>query len=90
VCGDEYTIADMAIWPWVMCLGRWYKASTYLDLPSYAHLQAWYARVDARPAVQRGIRVNGLGPDQVADRHSRKDFDAAETNKPAGESSTSK
>ena len=78
LCGDEYTIADMAVMPWVLCCEEFYEASEFLDLPSYAHVTAWMARIKARPAVMKGLRVNGLseafGP-PLKERHSRSDFD---------------
>ncbi|KAJ1450513.1 glutathione S-transferase [Pelagophyceae sp. CCMP2097] len=75
LCGDEYTIADMDVWPWVMCFTKFYKADEFLQMDKYANLAAWYKRVESRPAVQRGIRVNGFGDDAVKDRHSKADFD---------------
>lgn len=74
VCGDEYTIADMAIFPWILCLSRGYKAETFLSLPDYKHVARWSAALLARPAVQRGLRVNGFGDDAVPERHSPEDF----------------
>ena len=78
LCGDEYTIADMAVMPWVLCCEEFYKASEFLDLPSYAHVAAWVARIRARPAVQKGLRVNGFGDafgPPVKERHSRADLE---------------
>ena len=78
VCGDEYTIADMAIMPWILCLREFYGASEFLDLDSYEHISAWVARIRARPAVKRGLRVNGWGENfgpPVKNRHPRADFD---------------
>lgn len=80
VAGDEYTIADMAIWPWYgnMVLGRSYNAGEFLDVTSYRHLLAWAEKIDARPAVMRGRRVNrswGPAEEQVPERHSARDFD---------------
>jgi GSH-dependent disulfide-bond oxidoreductase len=79
VAGDDYTIADMAIWPWYgnMVLSRSYNAGEFLDVTSYKHLLAWAQKIDARPAVQRGRRVNrSWGPveEQVPERHSARDF----------------
>ena len=80
MCGDEYSIADMAIWPWYggVILGRVYDAVEYLDAGSYTHLNRWAKLIDARKAVQRGRRVNKVfGPEeeQMAERHSAADFD---------------
>lgn len=75
VCDDEYTIADMAIYPWIRCLDVHYNAKEYLQLEEYSNVQRWMKSLEAREAVQRGLRVNGFGPDAVVERHSIKDFD---------------
>jgi len=75
LCGDEYTIADMAVWPWIKALSDGYKADEFLSLREYVQLNAWVERVGKRPAVQRGVRVNGFGRDAIEERHSRADFD---------------
>jgi len=72
--GDEYTIADMAIFPWILALSRFYKADDFLALPSYTHVARWREALLARPAVQRGLRVNSFGDDAVPERHSPDDF----------------
>ena len=74
MCGDEYSIADMAIFPWILCISRGYKAEVFLGLAEYKHLARWTAALLARPAVQRGLRVNGFGDDAVPERHSPDDF----------------
>jgi len=74
VCGDEYTIADMAIWPWIGCLDWGYSASEYLQLDQYKNVQRWMKTIEARDAVKRGRRVNGFFPDSIAERHSIEDF----------------
>lgn len=79
VCGDEYTIADMAIMPWVRCIDVFYKATKFVDTPSYKNVVAWVERLTQRDAVKRGLRVNGFGPDAVKERHSKADFDAPPT-----------
>ncbi|MGO4998191.1 glutathione-dependent disulfide-bond oxidoreductase [Oceanisphaera sp. W20_SRM_FM3] len=79
--GNEYSIADIAIWPWYGCLvlGETYDAAEFLDTDSYVHVQRWAKDIAARPAVQRGRIVNrtsaqaGLG---VSERHSAADIDA--------------
>jgi len=81
VAGDQYTIADMAIWPWygALVLGRLYGAAEFLDVDSYAHVKRWALAIDARPAVQRGRRVNrnwGKEAEQLPERHSASDFEA--------------
>jgi len=56
ICGDEYTIADIAIWPWygATVLGRQYDAAEFLDVASYKHVIRWAKQIDARDAVKRG------------------------------------
>ena len=78
VAGDEYSIADMAIWPWYggLVLGRLYDAAEFLDVANYTHVLRWAKQLDQRPAVQRGYSVNrnwGDGP-QLPERHSSGDF----------------
>ncbi|MBB3048469.1 GST-like protein [Litorivivens lipolytica] len=80
LAGDEYTIADMATYPWYGGLveGKLYEAAEFLDVESYTHVRRWSAEVGARPAVQRGRRVNRTWGDeerQVKERHSAADFD---------------
>ncbi|EKE43727.1 hypothetical protein OCGS_2061 [Oceaniovalibus guishaninsula JLT2003] len=77
IAGDEYTIADMAIWPWYgqLCLGRLYDAGRFLGVDSYRNVVEWAQKIDARPAVRRGRRVNRKGEDGVRERHSAEDLD---------------
>ena len=80
IAGDDYSIADMAIWPWYgqLVLGRLYNAATFLDVESYDHVMGWAKRIDARPAVQRGRMVNrsfGEPEMQLHERHSPQDFE---------------
>ncbi len=80
VCGDVYTIADMAIWPWYggLVLNRAYDAAEFLDAQSYHHVVRWAKDIDARPAVQRGRKVNrtwGPSEEQLHERHAASDFD---------------
>lgn len=74
ICGDEYTIADMAIAPWILCIIRAYNAGAFLDLPSYKHVAAWIERLQERKAFKRGLRVNGFTEDAVKERHAKTDF----------------
>ena len=79
LCGDTYTIADMAVFAWygVLVIDDLYKASEFLQVASYEHVVRWAKAIDARPAVQRGKRVNRTwGPEeqQLAERHSPTDF----------------
>lgn len=80
ICGDEYTIADIAIWPWygATALGYMYDAAEFLDVQSYEHLQRWARAVGERPAVKRGRMVNcfwGELNKQLHERHDASDFD---------------
>jgi GST-like protein len=81
ICGDEYTIADIAIWPWYgkLVLNTVYEASEFLNTDSYVHVVRWARDIEQRPAVIRGGRVNRTwGPDenQLKERHSAADIDA--------------
>jgi GST-like protein len=78
--GDEYSIADMAIWPWygVLVQGGVYDAAEFLQVQDYKHLNRWTEQIAARPAVQRGRMVNrawGEPAEQLHERHSASDFD---------------
>ena len=80
--GSDYSIADMAIWPWYgqLVLGRQYNAGTFLDVDSYINVKKWAELIDARPAVQRGRMVNRVSGDpsmQLHERHDAGDFDAS-------------
>ena len=81
IAGEDYTIADMAIWPWYgnLVLGRLYGDSArFLSVHEYAHVMAWAQRLDARPAVRRGRMVNrtfGEPHEQLHERHDASDFD---------------
>jgi GST-like protein len=81
IAGDDYSIADMAIWPWYgnLVLGRQYgDAATFLEADSYENVMAWAKKLDARPAVQRGRMVNrtsGAPHEQLLERHAASDFD---------------
>ena len=74
MAGDEYSIADIAIYPWYGWLvqGRLYGAGDFLSVHEYAHVRRWADAVGSRPAVQRGRlinRVRGDEPGEVAERH---------------------
>ncbi|MDH3225795.1 MAG: glutathione-dependent disulfide-bond oxidoreductase [Thermoleophilia bacterium] len=80
VAGDEYTIADMGIWPWYggLVLGKLYDSAEFLDVTSYEHVLRWAQEIKQRPAVRRGQRVNKMwGPEElrVPERHSASDLD---------------
>ncbi|MGD1880692.1 MAG: glutathione-dependent disulfide-bond oxidoreductase [Paracoccaceae bacterium] len=79
IAGNEYSIADMAIWPWYgqLCLGRLYDAATFLDVESYENVVAWARKIDKRPATLRGRMVNrtfGEPSLQLHERHAAEDF----------------
>ncbi len=81
IAGNEYTIADMAIWPWYgnLALGQAYgDAGTFLDVQTYRNVQRWTAEIAARPAVKRGRMVNRTSGDpseQLHERHDASDFE---------------
>ncbi|MCV6585472.1 MAG: glutathione-dependent disulfide-bond oxidoreductase [Marinibacterium sp.] len=80
IAGDDYTIADMAIWSWYgqLVLGRLYDAAEFLDVESYENVYRWARELDARPAVLRGRMVNrpfGEPSLQLHERHDASDFD---------------
>ena len=81
LAGDDYSIADMAVWPWYggLALGEIYgDAATFLDIASYRNLQRWTAELGARPALKRGRMVNRTTGDaslQLRERHDASDFD---------------
>lgn len=80
IAGDEYSIADIAIWPWYgnLVLGAVYNAAEFLDVDSYVNLKRWAEDISQREAVQRGRVVNrswGEEWEQVPERHSAEDID---------------
>ncbi|QDI76474.1 MULTISPECIES: glutathione-dependent disulfide-bond oxidoreductase [Leisingera] len=92
IAGEDYTIADIAIWPWYgqLVLGRLYDAAEFLDAESYKHVVRWAKAIDARPAVQRGRMVNrsfGEPHMQLHERHDASDFETRTQDKlePAAE-----
>lgn len=79
LCGEQYTIADMANYPWygILVQGKLYDAGDFLDVESYKNVVRWSQEIKQRPAVQRGIRVNrtwGQEKLQMPERHSAGDF----------------
>lgn len=91
--GDEYSIADMAIWPWygqLVLSGRLYEGSAeFLDVASYKHVVRWAKAINARDAVKRGCMVNNFrGPlkGQLRERHDAGDFDTKTQDKIEGQS----
>lgn len=80
LAGSEYTIADMATWPWYgqLVLGRLYDAAEFLDVQSYTNVHRWAKALNARPAVLRGRMVNkatGEPSLQLRERHDASDFE---------------
>lgn len=78
--GDDYSIADIAIWAWygALALGRLYEAGEFLDVESYEHVQRWAKEINDRPAVKRGVMVNrawGDADKQLRERHDASDFE---------------
>jgi len=79
-CGDDYSIADIAIWPWygALVLNTVYEAAEFLEAHTYTHVNRWAREIESRPTVQRGRMVNRVwGPpeEQLHERHDASDFD---------------
>ena len=80
LAGDDYTIADMAVWPWYGTLvkGQLYGAGEFLQVHEYVNVLRWTDRIAERPAVRRGRMVNrtwGQPSSQLHERHDGADFD---------------
>ncbi len=80
LAGDEFTIADMAVWPWYGTLvkGQLYEAGEFLQVQAYSHVLRWTNQIAQRPAVQRGRMVNrawGEPRSQLHERHDASDFE---------------
>ena len=80
LAGDEYTIADMAVWPWygTLAMGQLYEAGEFLQVQNYKNVLRWTTQIAQRPAVQRGRMVNRTFGDpakQLHERHDASDFD---------------
>jgi GSH-dependent disulfide-bond oxidoreductase len=80
ICGDHYSIADMAIFPWYgqMALGLMYEAGEFLQVHTYTHVLRWANLLAERPAVKRGRMVNrvqGAPSSQLHERHDASDFE---------------
>ena len=79
ICSEEYTIADIAIWPWygALVLGRLYDSEEFLDVKKYENVLRWARTINERKAVKRGIMVNkikGKLSSQLHERHNSSDF----------------
>jgi GST-like protein len=80
LAGDDYTIADMAAWPWYGTLikGELYESGEFLGVHAYNHVLRWADEIALRPAVQRGRNVNrawGDSPGRLLERHEASDFE---------------
>ena len=80
LAGSDYSIADMAVWPWYGTLvkGQIYEAGEFLQVQEYAHVLRWTDQIAQRPAVKRGRMVNrtwGQPSSQLHERHDARDFD---------------
>ena len=80
LAGEEYSIADMSVWPWYGALskGQLYEAGEFLQVQEYTNVIRWADQIAKRPAVQRGRKVNrtwGDADNQLAERHDASDFD---------------
>jgi GSH-dependent disulfide-bond oxidoreductase len=80
LAGDDYTIADMAVWPWygTLAKGQLYGSGEFLQVHEYANVLRWTDRIAERPAVRRGRMVNrtwGQPTSQLHERHDASDFD---------------
>ncbi len=81
MAGDDYSIADMAIWPWYGALvkGLVYSAGEFLSVQDYKHVGRWTDAIAKRPAVQRGRMVNRVSGDPASQLHERHDAGDFET-----------
>ncbi len=89
LAGPDYTIADMATWPWygAMAKGLIYDAGEFLQVQDYTHVRRWADAIGERPAVRRGRMVNrtvGAPSEQLLERHDASDFDTRTQDKLAG------
>ncbi|MEC4723572.1 glutathione-dependent disulfide-bond oxidoreductase [Noviherbaspirillum sp. CPCC 100848] len=80
IAGSDYTIADIAIWPWygILVKGELYDAARFLEVDNYRHVLRWANQIGLRPAVKRGRMVNrtwGEPSGQLHERHGSRDFD---------------
>ena len=91
LAGDDYSIADMAVWPWYGALakGQLYEAGEFLQVQAYTNVLRWTDRIAQRPAVQRGRMVNrtwGQPSSQLHERHDAVDFETRTQDKLAASS----
>lgn len=93
IAGADYSIADMAIWPWYgnLVLGRIYDAAEFIQAHTYKHVLRWAKQIDTRPTVQRACMVNRAWGDpkgQLHERHNASDFELRTQDKLALEGSS--
>ena len=89
LAGDDYTIADIAVWPWygVLTQGKLYNAGEFLDVESYKNVRRWTEQIAEREAVKRGRMVNRISGDlseQLHERHDASDFETKTQDKLQG------
>ena len=90
LAGDDYTIADIAVWPWYGALvnGLAYDAAAFLQVDDYVHVRRWTDLIGERPAARRGRMVNRVTGDpaeQLRERHDASDFDTRTQDKLGGD-----
>jgi GST-like protein len=90
LAGQDYTIADMAVWPWygTLAKGQLYEAGEFLQVQDYTNVLRWTDRIAQRPAVRRGRMVNrtwGQPSSQLHERHDAGDFDTRTQDKLAAQ-----
>ncbi len=80
LCGDEYNIADMAIYSWYgqLVLTGLYESKEFLDVASYTNVVRWATEIHERPAVRRGRKINRASKNGLKERHDASDLDALE------------
>jgi len=86
LAGDEYTIADIAVWPWygTLAKGQLYGAGEFLQVQDYANVVRWTDEIARRPAAKRGRMVNrtwGQPSSQLHERHDASDFETRTADK---------
>ena len=89
LAGDEYTIADMAVWPWYGALvtNKVYEAAEFIEAHTYTNVLRWTNQIGERPAVKRGLMVNrawGEPSSQLHERHDASDFELKTQDKVQG------
>ena len=80
LCGDDYNIADMAVYSWYgqLVLTGLYESQEFLDVASYENVHRWASEIHERPATRRGRKVNRASKSGLAERHDASELDALE------------